>query len=167
MKFVIQRGAQKQPVINQPPNLLFKVERAGDRLVNKAAQFISNQATNLTKCFMSVQAKTENGKQINRIQSRSFEHRCMTAGLSLTLGPTWAVDTCTWNHLFTTPSPISEKYANQRKQKHEKNTAKKATLTYRHARLLKKYHLKPLIADKDYGSDATASNLLHPPPVDI
>jgi len=34
-----------------PPNLLFEVERAGDRLVNKAAQLVSNQATNLTECF--------------------------------------------------------------------------------------------------------------------
>jgi len=83
----------------------------------------------------------------------------MTAGLSLTLGPTWAVDTCTWTHLFTTPSPISERYANRRNGKHEKDTARKATLMYRHARLLKKYHLKPVIADKDYGPDATAPNL--------
>jgi len=140
-----------------PPNLLFEVEWAGDRLVNKAAQLSSNQTTNLTDCFMSVRAKTDGGKQTNRIQSGSFEHRCMTAGLSLTLGPTWAVDT--WNHLFTTPSPIAEMHANRRKRKHEKDTARKATSTYKCARLQKKYHLEPAIADKDYGPDATAPNL--------
>ena len=60
-------------------------------------------------------------KLTNRVQSGSFEHRCMAAGLSLTLGPTWAVDT--WNHLFKTPSPIAEMYANQRKRKHEQDTS--------------------------------------------
>ena len=64
----------------------FEVERAGDRLVNKAHQLIGNETTNLTECFMSVRAKMNGGKQTNRIQSGSFEHRCMTAGLSITLG---------------------------------------------------------------------------------
>jgi len=50
-------------------------------------------------------------------------------------------------------------YANRRKWKHEKDTARKATLTYKHARLQNKYHLEPAIADKDYGPDATAPNL--------
>ena len=106
---------------------------------------------------MSVRAKMDGGKQINRVQSGSFEHRCMAAGLSLTLGPTWAVDT--WKHLFTTPSPIAEMYANQRKRKHEQDTARKATETYKHARLQKKYNLQPAITDKDYGPEATAPNL--------
>jgi len=35
----------------------FKVEQAGDRLVNKAAQLISNQTTNLTECFMLLEPK--------------------------------------------------------------------------------------------------------------
>ena len=68
-----------------PPNLLFEIERAGDRLVNKAAQLVSNRTTNLSECFMSIRAKMDGGKQINRIQSGSFEHRCMAAGLSMTL----------------------------------------------------------------------------------
>ena len=76
-----------------PPNLLFEVERAGDRLVNKAAQLITNKTTNLSECFMSIRAKMDGGKQINRIQSGSFEHRCMAAGLSMTLGPGWIEDT--------------------------------------------------------------------------
>jgi len=61
---------------------------------------------------MSVQAKMDDGKQINRVQSGSFEHRCMAAGLSLTLGPIWAVDT--WSHLFKTASPIAEKTKTER-----------------------------------------------------
>ena len=68
---------------------MFEVERAGDRILSKAAQLISNNATNLSECYMSIRAKMDGGKQINRIQSGSFEHRCKAAGLSLTLGPTW------------------------------------------------------------------------------
>jgi len=55
---------------------------------------------------MSVRAKMDGGKQINQTQSGSFEHRCMTAGLSITLGPTWYVDS--WRHLFGTPSVVAE-----------------------------------------------------------
>ena len=97
-----------------PPNLLFEVERAGDRLVNKAHQLIGNKTTNLTECFMSVRAKMNGGKQINRIQSGSFKHRCMTAGLSITLGPTWCTDT--WRHLFGMPSLVAQSYAYKHKK---------------------------------------------------
>jgi len=46
-------------------------------------------------------------------------------------------------------------YANRRKQKHEKDTTRKASETYKHARLQKKYNLQPAIPDKDYGPLAT------------
>ena len=93
--------ASKQKVTNLhdlPPNLLFEVERAGDRLVNKAAQLITNKTTNLSERFMSIRAKMDGGKQINWYQSGSFEHRCMAAGLSMTLGPGWIEYTL--EHLF-------------------------------------------------------------------
>jgi len=34
-----------------PPNFPFEVERAGDRVVNKAHQLINNKTTNLTECL--------------------------------------------------------------------------------------------------------------------
>ena len=79
-----------------PPNLLFEIDRAGDRLVNKAAQLISNSTTNLSECYMSIRAKMDGGKQVNRIQSGSFQHRCMTAGLSMILGPGWHLEAPVW-----------------------------------------------------------------------
>ena len=42
-----------------PPSLLFEIERAGDRLVNKAAQLITNRTTNLSECFMLIRAKMD------------------------------------------------------------------------------------------------------------
>ena len=75
-----------------PPNLFFAVERAGGRLVNNPS-VDWQQNDKFDECFMVVHAKMDGGKQINRIQSGSFEHRCMTAGLSITLSPTWCADT--------------------------------------------------------------------------
>ena len=39
----------------------------------------------------------DGGKQINHTQSESFEHYCMAASLSLTLGPGWIG--AAWKHL--------------------------------------------------------------------
>ena len=68
---------------------MFEVERADDRIVSKAAQLISNNTTNLSECYMSIRAKMDKGKQINCIQSGSFQHCRMVAGLSLTIGSRW------------------------------------------------------------------------------
>jgi len=135
-----------------PPNLFFEIDRAGDRLVSKAAQLISNSTTNLSECYMSIRAKMDGGKQVNRIQSGSFQHRCMTAGLSATLGPGW-IET-TWKHLFGHCSTITETFSNRRKRKHEQDTKRKSSDTYKKARIEKRYHLTPAVTDKDYGPDA-------------
>ena len=135
-----------------PPNLLFEIDRAGDRLVNKAAQLISNSTTNLSECYMSIRAKMDGGKQVNRIQSGSFQHRCMTAGLSMILGPGW-IET-TWKRLFGSCSTITETFSNRRKRKHERDTQRKSSDAYKKARIEKRYHLTPAITDKDYGPEA-------------
>ena len=135
-----------------PPNLLFEIERAGDRLVNKAAQLISNRTTNLSECFMSIRAKMDGGKQINRIQSGSFEHRCMAAGLSMTLGPGWIEDTL--KYLFGSCSSVTETFSNRRKRKHERDMERKSSDVYKKARIEKRYHLAPAATDNDYGPEA-------------
>ena len=60
--------------------------------MSKAAQLIQDQTTNLPECYMSVRAKMDGGKQINHIQSGSFQRWCMAAALRLILGPTWIAD---------------------------------------------------------------------------
>ena len=40
-----------------PPNLMFELERAGDKIVSKATQLISNNTTNLSECYMSIRAR--------------------------------------------------------------------------------------------------------------
>ena len=88
-----------------PSNLLFDIERAGDRLVNKATQLISNRTANLSECFMSIRAKMDERKEINRIQPGLFEHHCIVAGLSMILGSGW-IET-TLKYLFGSYSPVT------------------------------------------------------------
>ena len=91
---------------NLPLSLLFEIDRAGEHLVSKAAQLIANSTTNLSKCYMSIRAKMDGGKQVNRIQSGSFQHHCMTAELS-TLSPGLIETTL---HLFVSCSSITETF---------------------------------------------------------
>ena len=93
----------------------------------------------------------DGGKQINRIQSGSFQHRYMTAGLSMTLGPGW-IET-TWKCLFGSCSTITETFSNHRKRKHERDTQRKSSDAYKKVRIEKRYHLTPAITDKDYGPE--------------
>ena len=106
---------------------------------------------------MSVCAKMDGSKQLNRIQSGSFEHRYMTAGLFITLGPTWCTDT--WRHLFGMPSLVAQSYAYKRKRKHDSDKTRENSEPYKHAHLEKKYHITPAIPDEDYGPDATAPDI--------
>jgi len=53
----------------------------------------------------------------NKLIESSLVPLNIEAGLSITLGPTWCVDT--WRHLFSTPSLVAESYANKRKRKHD------------------------------------------------
>ena len=63
----------------------------GDRLVVLAPQLIKNLTSNLAECYMGLRTICDGGKQYNRIQSGSFEHRCQAAGLQIQHGPQWAV----------------------------------------------------------------------------
>ena len=72
MSPVTLSGVLKQQVAIQknvnlddlPPNLLFEVEQAGDRLLNKAHQLISNKTTNFTECCWFEQKWMEENKSI-------------------------------------------------------------------------------------------------------
>ena len=105
--------------------MLFELDRAGDRLINKASQLIDDQTANILECYMSVRRNMDDGKQANRIQSGAFQHRSMAAGLQLTLGPGWIAET--WESLFGSCSNVMSTFANTRKTKHEKDVKCKLT----------------------------------------
>ena len=47
-----------------PVKILFKLDGAGDRLINKASQLIDDQTTNLSERYMSTRSKMDGEKQI-------------------------------------------------------------------------------------------------------
>ena len=86
-----------------PEGLLFKVLRAGDRLVSLAKELIDNQTSNLAESYMGIRTHFDGGKVFNRVQSGSFESRCYAAGLKFQEGPQWPIrnplDKLLLNHL--------------------------------------------------------------------
>ena len=72
--------------------LFAKVLACGDHLVMLAPQLISNEASNLAECYMSIRSCFDSGKQYNQIQKGSFEHRCYAAGLRIQNSCQWRVD---------------------------------------------------------------------------
>ena len=95
---------------NLPPNLMFEVEWAGDRMVSKAAQLIINNTINFSECYISIQAKMDGG--INHSHTIWIICRLLY-GLLLTLGPR-SIET-TWKHLFGTCSAVTITFVKQRK----------------------------------------------------
>jgi len=112
-----------------PPGLLRAVDTIADRLVTKATQLVHNKTTNLCENYMSVRCKMDGGKFFNRIQSGSFQHRCMAAALRVQYGPGWVAHV--WQSLFQSTSDIMDIYATQRKRKHFLDSARKVTQKYK------------------------------------
>ena len=134
--------------------MIFEFDQAGDRLISKASLLIDDQTTNISECYMSVHSKMDGGKQINRIQSGAFQHRCMAAGLCLTLGPGWIAET--WESLFGFCCSVMSTFTNSRKRKHGNDVKQKVTQTYKKARIEAKYHLGAAAnTDSSYGPHAT------------
>ncbi|XP_065906075.1 uncharacterized protein [Dysidea avara] len=72
-----------------PAGLIQAVDTLADRIVSKAAQLIRNKTTNLCENYMSIRCKMDGGKYFNRVQSGSFQHRCIAAALRVQCGPDW------------------------------------------------------------------------------
>ena len=88
----IARGGSSASLSALPDSLFSKVLACGDRLVMLAQQLISNLTSNLAECYMAIRTTCDGGKQYNRIQSGSFEHRCYAAALQVQHGPQWKVN---------------------------------------------------------------------------
>ena len=146
------------PLDKLPPHFLRDVEAAGDRLVAKATQLIQNKTTNITENFMSIRCKMDGGKFYNRIQSGSFQHRSMAAALRVQNGPSWT--TSILNRMGL-QSSICDKFTIGRKQKHDKNTARKVLLKYKKQRLMTRYGQSTVNSSPDtsYGSDPAEPNI--------
>ena len=59
------------------------------RMAKKAPQLLGNFTTNVVESWMTIRAKFDGGKMINRCQSGSWSARCFGAGLRKNLGEQW------------------------------------------------------------------------------
>ncbi|KAH7957047.1 hypothetical protein HPB52_014633 [Rhipicephalus sanguineus] len=90
-----------------------KLMSAANIIADKADRLITDDISNLAEAIMSLVAKFAGGKQINRCQKGSYEHRCQGAGLHFQLGPEWHAKasegvTC------ASGAPILKKYTQKR-----------------------------------------------------
>ena len=110
--------------------MIHDIQVAVSRLVTKAAQLIENETTNMAESWMHVRCKFDGGKVINRIQSGSWEHRCMGAGLQHNIGKQWGPTV--WskmtglppNNIFATTAENSARKAEKDKKRKSKETVK-------------------------------------------
>ena len=86
---------------------------------------------------MSVCSKIDGCKQINRIQSGAFQHRCMAAGLLAEI----------WESLFGSCSNIMSTFSNTKKRKHENNVKHEMTQTYKKARIEAEYRIAGMFGE--------------------
>ena len=147
------------PLDNFPPGLLRSLEAAGDRLVSKSVQLIQDKTTNLSESYMSVRNKMDGGKFYNRIQSGSFQVRCMAAALRLQLGPDWVAKL--WQRQFDNPDEVMLKFGRSRKRKHVNDCARKISDKYKRQRLAKRHQLTAVTSQPDhtYGKNSAEPDL--------
>ncbi|KAH8034336.1 hypothetical protein HPB51_023340 [Rhipicephalus microplus] len=93
-----------------PKVLQMKIVTAANIIAEKADRLVTDDTSNLAEAVMALVAKLSGGKQINRCQKGSHEHRCYGGGLSFQLGPQWH---CTTSKAVTCKSPaaVLKRYA--------------------------------------------------------
>ena len=75
-----------------------------------------DEISNLTKSYMSIRYMMNEGKQLNRVQSGCFQHRCTTAGLATQHGPNWT--TSFWKAATKqSPGPVLSAHTSTEVQK--------------------------------------------------
>lgn len=86
---------------------------------------------------MHIRSKFDGGKQINRIQSGSWEGRCAGAGLRCNLGPSWGPQA--WEKAIGTPSDVFVAAGESAVQQCEKDRKRKASDQSKERRKQAKY----------------------------
>ena len=87
---------------------------------------------------MHIRSKFDGGKQINRIQSGSWQGRCAGAGLRCNMGPSWGPEA--WQEAVgVPPSKVFQTAASKMKQQVEQDRKRKATDKSKQQRKKTKY----------------------------
>ena len=117
--------------------MLSDIQSLADRLVAKADKLLGKFTTNLCEGWMHIRSKFDDRKQINRVQSGSWQGGCAVAGLRQNLGPAWSSQA--WKD--TTGSEANDvltKVSNTLTKEANYSRAKKATTKAKEARNLRK-----------------------------
>ena len=94
----------------------------------------------------------DGGKFFNRIQSGSFQHRCMAAALRVQHGPGW-IATVLMSMGIGGQLQLLDQFTNKRKRKHTQDAARKISLKYKKQRLETRYGASVVNSpDSSYGS---------------
>ncbi len=94
------------------PKLYHDIQTGLSRLVAKASQLIDNETTNLAEPWIHIRSKFDGGKEINRYQSGSWEHRCLGAGLQQNYGKTCSLES--WKQVTESdPNTVFEETVNR------------------------------------------------------
>ena len=141
---------KKSNLHDLPPNLMFEVERAGYRLVSKAAQLLSNNTTNLSECYMSIRAKMDGGNRrtvynpghLNIVVWQQVYHLHLDQDGFPPL-----------ENIFLEPVPLLLRNLLPAEKENRRSSNE-----YKRARTEKRYHLTPSSTDRDYGPEAMTPN---------
>ncbi|XP_077484482.1 uncharacterized protein LOC144094390 [Amblyomma americanum] len=114
-----------------PTMLKTKIMTAANSIAEKADRLINDDTSNLAEALMSLVAKLCGGKQINRCQKGSYEHRCQAAGLSFQLGPQWHAKTSK-AMICESPGAVYKKYANKKMAAKDRRLPRKRLFDSQH-----------------------------------
>ena len=89
----------------------------------------------------------DGGKYFNRVQSGSFQHRCMAAALRIQHGTGWLADV--WKLALSCVGDVLVKFSKNRKRHHTTDIARKIKDKYKKQQLMSKSG--PCHQDTSYG----------------
>ena len=149
-------GAPNVSIGDVEDELMFRIKRAGDLLVSNAAALIDNLTSNLAESFMSLRTKMDGGKMFNRVQSGSFQHRCVATGLRVQMGPTWGAST--WEKVTGLQAgSVLRQSASVAERQHNSDVQRKRSQAYKESRVSAKFRKSSdgsRDAMKSYGENA-------------
>ena len=117
-----ENSRQKLPPVPLNNELMIELNIIMNRYVAKASRLLGNFTSNLAECWMSIRAKFDGGKQINRVQRGAWNARSMGAGLRFNYGPNWSPRV--WSDILKIkPDPIFERIYEQKLIRHNKMIA--------------------------------------------
>ncbi len=111
---------------------------------------------------MSIRARFDGGKFVNKVQRGSFEHRCQGASLRWQHGHDW--HTKAWERVTNTPAgPVLQSHVRGVEKKHKVDTARQQTSRYNKMRSAAKHNEKKtngtVEAQRAYGPNAAQPDI--------